>query len=141
MKAEERICCRGHPLVSALHPTTFEVTKAEELTRAGDCIIGIRADKGAADLSGEFREVISLPGAILTTVLRCGGVEVEVSSRGGPGLTLTHPHDLVWRKSSFTCDRTVGVLSDTTARTLPRGLIEYLRDGAELEILMTASAP
>ena len=49
MAVRELIRCRGHPLVSSRHPTTFEVTKDEHLTAAGDCIIGIGADRGAAD--------------------------------------------------------------------------------------------
>ena len=35
MEAEERIICRGHPLVRGIHPTTFEVTTEDHLTRAG----------------------------------------------------------------------------------------------------------
>ena len=41
MEAEERIICRGHPLVRGTHPTTFEVTTEGHLTRQGDCIIGV----------------------------------------------------------------------------------------------------
>ncbi len=138
MKAEERISCQGHANVSALHPTTFEITTAGELTPAGDCIIGVRADKGASDLSPRFREVLSSPDAVLVTILSCGDLEVEVRSRGDPGITLRHPHDLVWRKSPFTCDRTIGILSDCTARTLDRRLVNKLRLGEEMEVLMVA---
>ena len=141
MKAEEQICCQGHAFVSALHPTTFEVTTSDDLTAAGDCIIGVWADKGAADLSQEFREVLSLPGSVLVTNLACGGVEVEVHSSGGPGLTLTHPHDLVWRKSSYVCPRTVGICSDRSARTIDRDLIRRLREGREMEVRLVVFTP
>jgi hypothetical protein len=141
MKEEEHVRCRGHRLVSALHQTTFEVTTTTDLTPAGDCIIGIGADKGASDLSPRFRELLASPDAVLVTTLSCGDVEVEVISHGGPGLTLNHPHDLVWRRSTFTCDRTIGILSDRTARTLPGNLVKRLKCGDEMEIELVVTVP
>jgi hypothetical protein len=138
MKAEERITCRGHPLVRATHPTTFEVTTEGHLTCQGDCIIGVRADRGAGGLSQEFRRVLADDRAILVTRLTAGGHTVEIRGKGSSKITLTHPADLVWRKSSFVCDRTVGILCDCTAATLPRDLIQALREGAELEVELVA---
>ncbi len=134
MPVRELIRCRGHPLVLSRHPTTFEVTKEEHLTEAGDCIIGVGADKGAADLSPEFRAALAREGAVVVTTLRCGPLEVEVRAEGHPGLTLDHPTDLVWRRSDFVCGRTIGVRSDYVARTLPRLLIDRLRKGEPLEV-------
>lgn len=133
MAVRELIRCRGHPLVSSRHPTTFEVTKDEHLTAAGDCIIGIGADRGAADLSDAFREALGQEGAVLVTTLRCDGCEVVVHSEGHPGLALDHPTDLVWRRSEHVCGRTIGIRSDYVARTLPRELVERLRAGEPLE--------
>ncbi len=136
MEAEERIRCRGDPLVRATHPTTFEVTAEGHLTRQGDCIIGIAADKGAAGLSAEFRRVLADDGAMLVTRLTAGGRSAEVRGRGSSRMTLSHPSDLVWRRSGFVCPRTVAILCDRTAATLPRDLIRALREGAELEVEM-----
>jgi hypothetical protein len=136
MEAEERIRCRGHPLVRATHPTTFEVTAEEHLTRQGDCIIGVRADRGAAGLSAEFRRVLADDRAVLVTRLSAGGCSVVVRGRGSSRMTLAHPTDLVWRRSSFVCPRTVATLCDRTAATLPRELVAALREGAELEVEM-----
>jgi len=138
MEAAERITCRGHPLVRATHPTTFEVTTEDHLTREGDCIIGVRADKGAGGLSPEFRRVLTDDGAVLLTMLTAGGHTVEVRGRGSSKMTLTHPADLVWRRSRFVCPRTVAILCDQTAATLPRDLIRALREGAELGVEMVA---
>ncbi|NLX48692.1 MAG: DUF371 domain-containing protein [Methanospirillum sp.] len=138
MTVRELIRCRGHPLVSSRHRTTFELTKEPELTRAGDCIIGVGADRGAADLSDAFRRALQREGAILVTTLRCDGIEVRVRSEGHPGLTLDHPSDLVWRRSEYIDGRTIGIRSSSVARTLPREIVERLRAGmlleAELEI-------
>ena len=139
MEAEERVRCRGHPLVRATHPTTFEVTAEDHLTRQGDCIIGIRADKGAAGLSEGFRRVIADDRAVLLTRLTAGGYSAEVHGRGSSRMTLAHPADLVWRRSGFVCPRTVAIHCDRTAATLPRDLIRALREGAELEVDLIAT--
>ncbi|MDD1668938.1 MAG: DUF371 domain-containing protein [Methanomicrobiales archaeon] len=139
MEAEERITCWGHPLVRGTHPTTFEVTAEDHLTRQGDCIIGIRADKGAAGLSAEFRRVLADDRAVLVTRLTAGGHSVEVRGHGSSGITLAHPADLVWRRSGFVCPRTVAIHCDRVAATLPRELVRALREGAELEVEMVAT--
>ena len=59
MEVTEMIRCQGHAYVVSRHPTTFEITKEEHLTMKGDCIIGVAADKGAADLSPAFRAALS----------------------------------------------------------------------------------
>lgn len=140
-EARERIVARGHRLVSGIHETTFEVTKEEELTPQGDCIIGVGADKGAADLSIEFRELMARDDAILLTRLSCGDVEIEVRARGSSALDYTHPTDLVWRRSAYTCGRTMAILADYTARSLPRELIESLREGRSLIVDLVVTVP
>lgn len=141
MEATEIIRCRGHPRVSARHRTTFEITAEEHLTESGHCIIGISAEKGARDLSAEFRHALCHDDAVLTTNLACGGVTAEVRSRGSAALTLDHPTDLVWRRSGFTCGRTVGIFSDTVAADLPADLICHLQDGEEMVVTMTVRRP
>ncbi len=137
MEAHELIRCRGHPLVRGLHRTTFEVTKEEELTSGGDCIIGVCADKGAADLHPGFRRLLSDDRACLTTRIMAGDLVAEVHSRGSSAFTLDHPSDLVWRRSTYVCGRTVGISSDLVARTIPREIIRYIRNGGEVVIEMT----
>lgn len=141
MEARETIRCRGHPLVRGTHPTTFEVTKETHLTLAGDCILGIAADKGARDLSPEFRQALSRDGAQLATRIRCGDSSVEIHGQGSAAMTLDHPTDLVWRRSGFVCGRTIAILSDRVAATLPRELIAALAEGREMIIEMEVTNP
>ncbi len=141
MEATETIRCRGHPLVLGTHPTTFEVTKEEHLTENGNCIIGVGADKGCADLLPGFREMLAHDDAELVTRLVCGGCEATVRSRGSTGLLLNHPTDLVWRKSTFTCGRTIGICSDQVALTLPRELMNALKTGAEMTVTLVVTRP
>ena len=141
MEAHETIRCRGHPLVLGTHPTTFEVTCEDHLSRNGNCIIGIAADKGCAGLSPAFKSVLAHDDAVLVTRLECGGRAVEIRSRGSPGFTLDHPTDLVWRKSAFVCGRTIGILSDRVALTLPRDLVRNLAEGKELLVTLAVTRP
>jgi uncharacterized protein len=141
MEATVTIRCRGHPLVRSTHPTTFEVTAEDHLTINGNCIIGIGACTGCAGLPGRFREVLAHDDAVLVTRLSCGGVVAEVRSRGSSQFTLDHPTDMVWRKSSFVCGRTIGILSDHVAATLPVALVENLACGEEMVVTLYAARP
>lgn len=141
MEAQEIIRCRGHPLVLGNHPTTFEVTREAHLTENGNCIIGIGADRGCAGLSPEFRSVLAHDDAILITRLECDGVAAEIRSHGSSQMMLNHPADMVWRRSTFVCGRTIGIRSDTVALTLPRDLIENLVLEKEMVVTLTATRP
>lgn len=141
MAAQEHVQCRGHPLVLSTHPTTFEVTAEDHLTENGNCIIGIAADKGCAGLSSAFRQALARDDAILHTRLECGGVVAEIVSRGSAKMTLDHPTDMVWRKSTFVCGRTIGILSDRVALTLPRDLVKNLAAGKEMAVTLRVTRP
>ena len=133
--------CRGHPLVRSTHPTTFEVTIEDHLTANGNCIIGVAASTGCAGLPDAFRKVLMHDDAILVTRLSCGGADAEVRSHGSSQFTLDHPTDMVWRKSTFVCGRTIGILSDCVAATLPTSLIKNLVAGKEMVVTLSALRP
>ena len=137
MEITEVIRCRGPPNIQSLHKSTFEITKEEELTLSGDCIIGVGADKGCADLSEDFKKALQTPGAELITVFSANGVTAMVTAKGAEGLSLTDPEDMVWRKSSFVCGRTIATAADAAARDLPRELIEELKKGAEMTVTLS----
>ena len=141
MEAQEIIHCRGHPFVLGTHPTTFEVTREIHLTKKGNCIIGVSADKSCTRLSAEFKRMLTHDDAILITSLSCDGKTVEVKSRGSSQFTLDHPTDMVWRRSSFVCGRTIGIMSDHVAATLPESLLANLVEGKEMVITLTAKRP
>jgi hypothetical protein len=132
----EEIDAKGHPLVSAAHKTTFEITKESHLTASGDCIIGVAASKGIKDLNDEFQSVLAHDDAMLKTSLICEEYEVVVTSRGSSMMSFDHATDFVWRRSSFVCGRTIGIQSDITAALLPRDLISALKEEARLSIYL-----
>jgi len=141
MKASEKICCHGHPLIKGTHSTTFEITTEKELTLKGDCIIGVCADKGATDLDPAFSRLLANDSALLYTFLQVGPYTAYVQSRGSARITLSHPTDLVWRRSTYVDARTIGIGSDQVAVTLPRNLITHLREGEDMIVEMSAVIP
>jgi len=124
----EIVTAYGHSLVQAAHRTTIEVTKDPHLTRKGDCIIAVKADKSLADLSQSFKEAARNPKAKITVTIEAGSEKETITAHGDAGLTFTHPADMVIRKSSYVCSRTLAVNADKAANDLSRKLVEKLRD-------------
>ncbi|MBD3261465.1 MAG: DUF371 domain-containing protein [Candidatus Altiarchaeales archaeon] len=126
--AEEHITAWGHKNVSAMHKSTLMLTCDDHLTPAGDCIVAVNADKSAETLNKEVKKSLR-GGCEVVLTLSCGGLTETVKARGDPRLTLTDAKDLVFRKSGFTCPRTVAVDADKAACDLDRGFIRRLREG------------
>lgn len=124
----ERVSFRGHPMVLALHPTTIEITTEDHLSRRGDCIVGVAAEKGCAGLGAETREALRRSDARVSIRIVVAERSFELSARGDPGLTLAHPQDMVIRKSGFVSDRTLALGASAAARDIPRGMVSLLRD-------------
>jgi uncharacterized protein len=118
----------GHRMVRAVHPTTIELTRDKDLTERGDCIIGVRADKGCSGLSGQVRKALRTDGAAVKITIEVDGMSATFSAAGDSRLTLIDPHEMVIRKSSFISDRTLVVGSDWAAKDVPRSLVERLKD-------------
>ncbi len=132
----ERLRCSGHPNVTADHRSTFEITTDSHLTTCGTCIIGIDAETGASGLSEAFKSALAKDTAALRTTLKGGDHICTILSKGSSKLTLSHPTDLVWRRSDFICDRTIGIYSDIPASGIPRPLIAWLKEGNTMTVEM-----
>ena len=141
----EKIKAKGHINVTARHKTTLEITTDNHLTLQGDCIIAISANRSLPDLSSEFREKMKDKNSRLEITLMClkgnGDVAVDenaahekIIAYGHPDITLTHPTDMVVRKSRFVCSRTLAILADKAAIDLNREFIEKLRNGGRVTV-------
>jgi len=128
MRSTEIIYARGHGNIQASNKTTFEITKETFLTKHGDCIIAVGAIKGTADLKSEFQEAARNERARMMIRIEAGGEVEAVNAWGSPKLLLTHPTDLVVRRSDYVCDRTLAIHADKAARDLSRKLAEKLRN-------------
>jgi hypothetical protein len=118
----------GHENVLAVHKTTVEFTRDKHLSKKGDCIVAVAADKGLADLSAEFKENLRKPHAKLTILIEAGEIKERVEANGSPQLILTHPTDMVIRKSDYVDHRTLAIQADKAALDLSRDLVEKLRN-------------
>lgn len=123
---KEEITAYGHKNVLASHTTTFEITKAAELRKEGDCIIAVGADKACADISKDFRDALKEARKIEITI-GAGGVSDVVIAYGSPALRIKHPEDIVVRKSDYIDERTLAILADKSASELKQELVEELR--------------
>ena len=118
----------GHENIQATHKTTLEFTKDSHLSKNGDCIITVAADKALADLNAEFKEKLRKPHAKLTIIIEAGNFTEQVTAHGSPRLILTHLTDIVIRKSDYVCNRTLAVHADKAAQDLSRDLVEKLKN-------------
>ena len=119
---------QGHVNIQASHPTTLMFTKDIEVSKNGDCIVAMIADKSVADLSDQFKEDLQKPNAKVTVTIEADDFREEIRAFGSPKLCLCHPTDIVIRKSNYVCNRTLAICADKSAIDLPRGLVERLQD-------------
>lgn len=138
----ERIISYGHPNITSRHPTTLEVTRDREISRRADCIIGVGADKGLADLSRRFKDRARRKGSRIKATLRVGPYVEVITGEGHPGLSLSHPRDIVIRKSTHLCPRTLMIKADKSALDIDERIKHLLRSrdqGVILELRILRS--
>ena len=125
------IKAKGHKNVSATHKTTLEITKENYLTPTGHCIIGIEADKSMTDFSEEFKEKLRNAKKIVVEI-EVEGLKEVIVGEGHRDLILNHPTDIVIRKSSYICPRTLMINADKSAKDINREIVKKLKEGKEL---------
>ena len=127
MRFTEDILARGHPNVMGTHKMTFEITKDSQLSKRGDCVIGVSANKAASDLLSAFKQACRNEDAKITVRLEAAGIVDTIRGLGNRNLTLSHPTEIVGRKSLYTSERTIMVGADKAALDLDRALIAVLK--------------
>jgi len=128
MEMTEIILAYGHKNIQAAHKSTLGITKEAKLSRKGDCIIAVSADKAVADLSHELKKNLRKENAKITMLIEAEGAVEVVNAFGSPRLILTHSTDMVVRKSNYVCSRTVAIQADKAACDLSRKLVEKLKN-------------
>jgi hypothetical protein len=118
----------GHANIQANHPTTLMFTKDIHVSKNGDCIVAMSADKSVADLCNQIKEDLRKANAKLTVTIEAGELKEEIKAFGSPKLCLCHPTDIVIRKSDYICNRTLAIHADKSAIDLSRGLVEKLQE-------------
>jgi hypothetical protein len=125
---KEVIFAQGHKNILATHKTTLEFTTAKYLTKKGDCIIALAANKASADLSAAFKKNLRNSQAHLILLIEAGGISEQVEAQGDPKLILANSTDMVIRKSGYICNRTLAIHADKAAQDLSRNLVEKLKN-------------
>lgn len=128
-----KIITKGHGNVTSRHRSTFEITRDAEIGPAADCIIGVDMDKTMLDFPQELKDKIADSDTKITVELKTENGYDEITGFGHEDLTLTHPTDIVIRKSDYTCSRTLMINADKAARDLDSNLVDDLKNGKILE--------
>jgi hypothetical protein len=124
----ETILAYGHEDIQANHTTTLEITKDNYVSRKGDCIIAVAADKALTDLGLQFRQSLCNKHAELIVLIEAGEAAEVVKASGSSLLILAHPTDIVIRKSDYICSRTLAINADRSAADLSRKLVDRLKN-------------
>jgi hypothetical protein len=83
---------------------------------------------GARDLPEALRVALARSDTLARVVFGVGRFDFEIHGKGDPRLILSHPTDLVIRRSGFVSDRTLMIHADNSAIDLPRGMVRLLQD-------------
>ena len=129
-----KIKAKGHENVLSLHKSTFEITKDKDLSLSGDCIIGLDIDKSMEDFPEEFKEKLANDYTKVIVELKTPNASDTIEGYGHHDLTLSHPTDIVCRKSTFVCSRTLMIKSNKAAIDLNRDLIKDLANGESMDV-------
>lgn len=136
---KEIVHARGHEHVTATHESTFEVTTDDFLTPAGDCILGIEADRAPEDFDSGFVDACRSADATITATMETTDYEARITGRGHPDLTFESERSAVCRTSTYVDDRTVMVEADRAANGIDRDLVRALANGAKLTITFSVN--
>ena len=119
---------RGHKNIRGLHEKTIEITKDTELTTNGDCIIGVNAECGCNDIPEKLKKLLRDSKSDIAITITVKDLSFRVKGKGNQELILTDSHDIVIRKSSFVCPRTLAICCDKASDHIPRQMIKHLQN-------------
>ena len=118
----------GHKHVLSLHEKTLEITKDDDLTPQGDCIVGVNSNISCIDLPEKMKKKIQNPETKIKFTLKVDKLSFKVQGYGSEKLTLKHVSDIVLRKSVFTCSRTIAINCDKASSDIPRDFVRLLQN-------------
>ena len=126
-KLLEEFIVKGHPNVLSTHNTTIEFTSESHLTLRGTCILGLESPIGCLTLRETTKKELRGDNKFLIRI-QIGKLSDEFLGYGHPNLTLTDPHDMVFRKSTFICDRTIMIACNKAANDISRHIVSSLQN-------------
>ncbi len=127
---------KGHENITATHKTTLELTKENYVTKKGHCIVAISCTHAARDIPFWLSKWLRNGNAIKISI-SCGDAKDEILAYGCKELLLSHPTDIVIRKSCYIDERTLAIRANKAAYELSRDLVEELKKGKKVRIEIT----
>ena len=118
----------GHENIRSTHENTIEITKDSSLTPSGDCIIGVSAKCGCNEIPENIKKKLKDPNTIIIFSINVKDYSFNIKGKGHKDLICSDPHDIVLRKSSFVCPRTLAVNCDKASDSIPRKIIQLLQN-------------
>ena len=118
----------GHKNIRSFHPKTIEITTERDLTLNGDCIVGVRATCGCNDIPEQMKNLLQNSKSEILFTISVKDISFKAKGTGHENLILTNPHDIVIRKSSFICPRTLAIRCDMASDSIPRQMIKILQN-------------
>jgi uncharacterized protein len=131
---QDEVTFWGHPNVQSLHSKTIEITKHDCLTLRGDCIIGVRANKACCDLDKTLRRRLCSNDSVVKIEIMVANESFVISGSGDERFTLQDSHDIVIRKTSFVCPRTMSVKCNSASSEVPRKIVRMLQNAETMGI-------
>jgi hypothetical protein len=117
----------GHKNIRSLHTKTIEITTERNITLNGDCIVGVGAICGCNDIPEQMKNLLRNSKSDILFTISVKDISFKVKGIGHENLILTNPHDIVIRKSSFICPRTLAIRCETASDSIPRQMIKILQ--------------
>lgn len=122
------ISFHGHKNIRSLHPKTIEITTEPDLTLNGDCIVGVDTSYGCNDIPEQMKNLMRDSKSEILFTISVKDISFKVKGSGHENLILTNPHDIVIRKSSFICPRTLAIHCNLASDSIPRQMIKTLQN-------------
>jgi len=120
----------GHENILSTHNRTIEFTKDTELTRNGDCIVGVKADFSL----GELKKFLQLQR--IKIVIAVDNISDIVTAI--PNVKFNSDHELVIRMGDFDSGRTFAIRADKAASHLGSKLVSLLKAGKSGKVSISA---
>jgi len=110
----------GHENLLSEHRNTIEFTKDKNLTKKGDCIVGVNSNFKIS----EIKELLKFGKA--EAVIKAGKYKDSFTFEVNPNFN--DKHELVFRRSDFESSRTLGFRISKAAKDLNKNLVKYLQN-------------
>lgn len=121
----------GHPNILGTHKTTLEFTKDREVSRRGDCIVGVKADFKLDKL----REFIESNSNKISIKISNNRIHETIFATINPNFD--DDNELVIRKTNFISKRTFATSSNKAAFELKRELLAFLKEkGNKISVII-----